>query len=204
LLAGNPCDRYDCPVFSYPKKIPHMKKLENHFEHFLFTSRWLIAPVYLALVLSLVVLLVKAGKQLWFLLSNLFTASDNEIIMGVLSLVDISLVMNLLVIIIFSGYENFVSKMEDLHGHADRPDWMGHIGFTDLKLKLIGSIVAISGVELLKTFMGVDNYTDRHMAWMIGIHLTFVVSGVLYAVMDKISHHSHSGHGNQTNQRDSH
>ncbi len=169
-----------------------MKKLETHFEHFLFTSRWLIAPVYLALVVALVILLIKVIKQLWVLASTLMSADGNEIITGVLSIVDASLIMNLLIIIIFSGYENFVSKMEDLHGHADRPDWMGHIGFTDLKLKLIGSIVAISGVELLKAFMSVDNYSDRHMGWMMGIHLTFVVSGVLYAIMDKISHSSHT------------
>lgn len=165
-----------------------MKKIENGLEHFLFTSRWLLAPVYLALVVALGVLLIKAIKQLWELVSTVMSASGDDIIIGVLSIVDISLIMNLLIIIIFSGYENFVSKMEDLHGHADRPDWMGHIGFTDLKLKLIGSIVAISGIELLKAFMGVDNYTDRHMAWMLGIHLTFVVSGVLYALMDRLSH----------------
>ena len=99
--------------------------------------------------------------------------------------------MNLLIIIIFSGYENFVSKMEDLHGHMDRPDWMGQIGFTDLKIKLIGSIVAISGIELLKGFMAVSDLTDRDLMWMVGIHLTFVVSGVLYAIMDKLSHKGH-------------
>ncbi len=166
-----------------------MKKLENQFEHFLFTSRWLLAPVYLALVLSLMVMLVKALKQVWVLLATLFTAESDDVIIGVLTVVDISLVMNLLVIIIFSGYENFVSKMEDLHGHMDRPEWMGHIGFTDLKIKLIGSIVAISGIELLKAFMNVEGLSDRHMAWMVGIHLTFVVSGVLYAVMDRLSRH---------------
>lgn len=167
-----------------------MKGIENVFERFLFTSRWLLAPVYLALVFSLLVLLYKAIKQVWLLVSTLLGATDDDIIIAVLSVVDISLIMNLLVIIIFSGYENFVSKMEDLHGHADRPDWMGHIGFTDLKLKLIGSIVAISGIELLKAFMNVDKLSDRHMAWMLVIHLTFVVSGVLYALMDRLNHAS--------------
>jgi uncharacterized protein (TIGR00645 family) len=168
-----------------------MKKVESAFEHFLFTSRWLLAPVYLALVFTLLILLVKVVKQLWELTSTIMTASGNDVIIGVLSIVDISLIMNLLIIIIFSGYENFVSKMEDLHGHADRPDWMGHIGFTDLKLKLIGSIIAISGIELLKVFMNVDAVSDRHMAWTLGIHLAFVVSGVLYALTDKLSHGSH-------------
>ena len=166
-----------------------MNKFENAFEHFLFTSRWLVAPVYLALVVALILMMIKALKQTWILGATIMTADGNDIITGVLSIVDVSLIMNLLIIIIFSGYENFVSKMEDLHGHADRPEWMGHIGFTDLKLKLIGSIVAISGIELLKAFMNVDNVSDRHLAWMLGFHLTFVVSGVLYAIMDKINHH---------------
>ncbi|EIJ33242.1 TIGR00645 family protein [Thiothrix nivea] len=165
-----------------------MKKIENAFEHLLFNSRWLLAPVYLGLVVAMGILLFKFGKQVWLLLSKLGNATDAEIIIGVLSLVDIALVMSLLIIIILSSYENFVSKMDDLHGHQDRPEWMGHIGFSDLKIKLIGSIVAISGIELLKAFMNVDNLSDRHMAWMVGIHMTFVVSGVLYAVMDRLSH----------------
>ncbi|WGZ96230.1 MAG: TIGR00645 family protein [Candidatus Thiothrix putei] len=168
-----------------------MKYIESLFEHFLFTSRWLLAPVYLALVAALVVLLFKAVKILWGLAAGIMTATDDDIIIGVLSLVDISLIMNLLIIIIFSGYETFVSKMEDLHGHADRPDWMGHIGFSDLKLKLIGSIVAISGIDLLKSFMALGSPhapSTEEMAWMVGIHLTFVVSGVLYALTDRLSH----------------
>lgn len=165
-----------------------MKKIENAFEHVLFGSRWLLAPVYLGLVLALGILLFKFGKQVWLLVGKLGAATDADIIIGVLSLVDITLVMSLLIIIILSGYENFVSKMDDLHGHEDRPEWMGHIGFSDLKIKLIGSIVAISGIELLKAFMNVDNLSDRNMGWMVGIHMTFVVSGVLYAVMDKLSH----------------
>lgn len=166
-----------------------MKQLERGFEHVLFSSRWILAPVYLGLIVALGIMLVKFSKQLWTLLVNLPDASEANIIIGVLSLVDVSLIMNLMVIIIFSGYENFVSKMEDLHDHDDRPESMGHIGFTDLKIKLIGSIVAISGVELLKAFMKVDDVSDRHLGWMVGIHLTFVLSGVLYAIMDKLNHH---------------
>jgi uncharacterized protein (TIGR00645 family) len=163
-----------------------MKRIESTFEHLLFGSRWLMAPIYFGLVLALVVLLVKFGKEVWHLLARILTATGAEMIIGVLSLVDISLIMSLLIIIMFSGYENFISKMEDLHSHADRPEWMGHIGFSDLKIKLIGSIVAISGIELLKAFMNVGNLPDRDLAWMVGIHLTFVFSGVLYAVMDRV------------------
>ncbi|QGT77921.1 TIGR00645 family protein [Guyparkeria halophila] len=164
---------------------------EHYFEHFLFGSRWILAPVYLGLVLAMLLLLVKFATELWHLGSHAFTLEESEIIIGVLTLVDVALIMNLLIIIIFSGYENFVSKMDDLHSHHDRPEWMGHIGFTDLKIKVIGSIVAISGIELLKSFMNVENLSDRDMAWMVGIHLTFVVSGVLYAVMDRLQGKGH-------------
>lgn len=168
-----------------------MKKIETTFEHALFASRWLMAPVYFGLVLALLVLLVKFGKEVLHLFQNVMTASGSEVIIGVLSLVDVALIMSLLVIIMFSGYENFVSKMEDLRTHTDRPEWMGHIGFSDLKIKLIGSIVAISGIELLKAFMNVGNLSDRHLAWMVGIHLTFVVSGLLYAAMDRLQGKGH-------------
>ncbi|MDR2689239.1 MAG: TIGR00645 family protein [Azoarcus sp.] len=164
-----------------------MKKLETRFEHLLFSSRWLMAPVYFGLVLAMLALLVKFGKEIVSLFSNLMTASSGTLITGVLSLVDVALIMNLLIIIMLSGYENFVSKMEDLHEHEDRPDWMGKIGFADLKIKLIGSMVAISGIELLKAFMIVDNLEDRHLKWMLCIHVTFLVSGIAYALMDRLS-----------------
>jgi len=138
-----------------------MKRIETAFEHLLFSSRWLMAPVYFGLVLAMVVLLIKFTKEVFHIFSEIMTATGGELITGVLSLVDIALIMNLLIIIMFSGYENFVSKMEDLHSHRDRPDWMGHIGFSDLKIKLIGSIVAISGIELLKGFMNVAKLEDR-------------------------------------------
>lgn len=168
-----------------------MKRLERSLEHILFSSRWLMGPVYLGLVLALVVLLVKFGKEVWLLFAHIMSATGGELIIGVLSLVDIALIMNLLVIIMFSGYENFVSKMEDLRTHQDRPDWMGHIGFSDLKLKLIGSIVAISGIELLKAFMNVHNLSDRQLGWMVGIHVTFLFSGLFYAGMDRIAGKGH-------------
>ncbi|MFA5597109.1 MAG: YqhA family protein, partial [Pusillimonas sp.] len=137
------------------------------------------------------VLLVKFAKEIWVLFADIMTATGGQLIIGVLSLVDIALIMNLLIIIMFSGYENFVSKMDDLHSHQDRPEWMGHIGFSDLKLKLIGSIVAISGIELLKAFMNVDNLSDRHLAWMVGIHVTFLFSGLFYAGMDRLADKGH-------------
>ncbi len=166
-----------------------MKRVETFFEGLLFASRWLMAPVYFGLVIAMLILLFKFGKELLELALSLSEATSGNIITGVLTLVDVALIMNLLIIIIFSGYENFVSKM-DLGNHEDRPEWMGHIGFSDLKIKVIGSIVAISGIELLKAFMNVDQYTDKQLAWLIGLHVTFVFSGVMYALMDRLGHSS--------------
>ncbi|MHB1228737.1 MAG: TIGR00645 family protein [Halothiobacillus sp.] len=168
-----------------------VKHLESGFEHFLFASRWLMAPIYLGLVVAMGVLLMKFGKEVWHLVSHFSSMDEGQIIVGVLTLVDVSLLMNLLIIIMFSGYENFVSKMDDLHSHADRPDWMGSIGFSDLKIKLIGSMVAISGIELLKAFMNVDTLSDRHLMWLVGIHITFLLSGLVFAIMDKLQSGQH-------------
>jgi uncharacterized protein (TIGR00645 family) len=111
--------------------------------------------------------------------------------LSILALVDITLVANLLIMVIFSGYENFVSKI-DVGDHVDRPDWMGKVDYSGLKLKLIGSIVAISAIDLLKAFMhqaspGVEHLDNTQMAWMVGIHMAFIISGVLFALMDKIA-----------------
>jgi len=102
--------------------------------------------------------------------------------------VDIVLLANLLIIIIFAGYENFVSKI-DTEDHEDRPDWMGHVDFGDLKMKLVASIIAISGIELLRAFFNVESFEDRQMAWKLGVHVTFVFTGLIFAIMDKLGEH---------------
>jgi uncharacterized protein (TIGR00645 family) len=96
--------------------------------------------------------------------------------------------------IVFSGYENFVSKIDTVEGHVDRPEWMGKIDYSALKIKVLGSIVAISSIDLLKAFFSIHTMDKNDVAWMVGIHLTFVVSGVLFAVMEKVSHSSHTPH----------
>jgi uncharacterized protein (TIGR00645 family) len=168
-----------------------MKQVELALEHFMFASRWLLVPFYIGLVASVALLLVKFSKAFIALVPVIFAGDNNAALLGILTLVDITLVANLLLIIIFAGYENFVSKI-DTGDNEDRPDWMGHVGFSDLKLKLIGSIVAISGIELLKYFINVKemlaqpNGNDQ-LAWLVGIHLTLVFSGVMFALMDRIS-----------------
>jgi len=161
-----------------------MQAIENFLERLMFASRWLLAPLYLGLVGAIVVLLWYFGVEFLHLISIL-RHGGGSVVVGVLSLVDLVLVANLLIIIIFAGYENFVSKI-DTGDHEDRPDWMGHVDFADLKMKLIGSIIAISGIELLKAFVSVGSLTNEQLAWKVGIHVTFVFSGLMFAVMDRL------------------
>lgn len=168
-----------------------MKSLEQKLERLMFNSRWLLAPFYVGLILGIVILLVKFVKEFVILVPQVFSADGSDIIIGILTLIDVVMIANLLIIIVFAGYENFVSKI-NTGDNEDRPSWMGHVGFADLKMKLIGSIVAISGIELLKAFMHVGTYTNEQLAWKVGIHMTFVVSGVLFAVMDKLGGKHHA------------
>lgn len=165
--------------------------MEQFFENMIFRSRWVLAPMYLGLVGGLLVLLVKFGQEFLHIIMHVHEIAEREAVLSILALVDITLVANLLIMVIFSGYENFVSKI-DVEGHVDKPDWMGKVDYSGLKLKLIGSIVAISAIDLLKAFMhistpGVEHLSDSQMAWMVGIHFTLIVSGVLFALMDRIA-----------------
>lgn len=162
------------------------KKIEHLLEKGLFCSRWLMAPIYVGLVGALIILLVGFTRELFHFVMHAMTLSQTDIVLGVLSLIDLSLSGNLLLIVIFSGYENFVSKI-DTQDHEDQPEWKGSVDFSTLKLKLIASIVAISGIHLLKVFMDVNKATEQQIKWMVIIHLIFVVSGVLLASMDKIA-----------------
>ena len=162
-----------------------MQRIERSLERFIFGSRWLLAPFYVGLVGAIMILLFKFAKEFLSLIGVAMGEGGSALIVGVLSLVDIALVANLLLIIIFAGYENFVSKI-DTAEHEDRPEWMGHVDFSDLKIKVIGSIVAISGIELLKAFVNVGVMPHEDIAWKVGIHMTFVVSGVMFALMDRL------------------
>lgn len=170
-----------------------MKKIDLFLESVIFRSRWILAPFFLGLILAIVALLVKFAKELFHLVFNVYEFTGDQTIISILTLVDTTLIASLLLIIIFSGYENFVSKIA-FGEHEDRPVWMGKVGFSDLKLKLIGAIVAISAVELLKAFINVQKLSNEDLAWKVGVHLTFVVSGVLFALTDlivdkKVHHH---------------
>ena len=166
--------------------------VETRFEQLLFLSRWLMAPMYLGLVVTLGMLLVVFMRDLWKYALGVMTMSAEQIILVALTLIDPTLAANLLLIVIFSGYENFVSKL-DIDDGGDRPDWMGTVDFSGLKMKLIASIVAISGIHLLKRFMEIGDsvaeakFGETELYWFVVIHLTFVASGVLLAAMDWLS-----------------
>lgn len=166
-----------------------MKKpvLETWLERGLFASRWLMAPFYVGLVIALAAMIVVFFQELFHELPHLLEMKPEDAIMLSLSLIDLSLAANLLVIVILSGYENFVSKI-DTASHEDRPDWMGTVDFSGLKMKLIASIVAISAIALLKAFLKLTEpavaLDQPRLLWLVVVHLSFVVSGVLLAVMD--------------------
>jgi uncharacterized protein (TIGR00645 family) len=143
-------------------------------ETVIFNSRWLLTPFYFGLVISLLVLLLKFLRILYEFVIHAWGASESDIILGVLSLIDVTLTANLVVIVVFSGYENFVSRI-DPSGHPDWPEWMTHIDFSGLKQKVLASIVAISAVQVLKAFMNLDaNLNTERLAWLVGIHVVFV------------------------------
>ena len=166
--------------------------IETKFERGLYASRWLMAPMYLGLIVALAMLVVVFGKELFYYAPKILEMKAEDVILVVLTLIDLSLAGNLLLIVLFSGYENFVSKL-DIADTTDRPPWMGSVDFSGLKMKLIASIVAISGIHLLKRFMEIGEvnaetpFNEPQLYWLVVIHLTFVISGVLLALMDWLS-----------------
>lgn len=164
--------------------------VERLIERVIFGSRWLLAPFFLILVLALCGLLLKTLQHVYEFALHFKDETESGVILNTLSVVDLTLTGSLLVIVIFSGYENFVSRIA-ASDHPDWPEWMAAIDFTGLKLKLMSSIVAISGIQLLRAFMNMGAISDRDLMWTVGIHLTFVASSLLLALTDRMSGGKH-------------
>ena len=163
-----------------------MPRIEKLIETIIFQSRWILAPFYLGLALSLLLLLAHFGKELFDFVLKIPRAHEQDVILGVLSLIDVTFTANLVVIVIFSGYENFVSKIDTTD--RDRPEWMTKVDFGGLKQKLMTSIVAISAVQVLRAFMNIDQTPDNNrLAWLVGIHVTFVFSMLIVVLADRLS-----------------
>ncbi len=155
------------------------------FEKLLFASRWLLAPFYLALVVALLALLAKVGVHLYDLLTHFLALNEDQVLLSALGVVDLTLSGSLIVIVILSGYVNFIAPV-DIELHQDWPRWFAKIDFSELKLKLMASIVAITAIKLLEGYMNVDSVSDRDLAWQAGVHIAFVVSALLLALAERI------------------
>ena len=164
-----------------------MKTFERALETGIFASRWLLAPFYVGLIVCLALLLLHFVIELAHFIPRVAGADSADVTLAVLGLVDITFTANLILIVIFSGYENFVSKIDT--AEHDRPDWMTKVDFGGLKQKLITSIVAISAIQVLKAFMNLDKYSGdpTKLGWLVAIHVVFVGSMLVLAISDRVS-----------------
>jgi len=169
------------------KKNGFLSKVEETLEVSMFASRWFMAPVYVVLSISLAVIMLKVVQEFTSNIPTFFSMNIKDLLLFVLHIIDMALIGNLVLMILFAGYENFVSKIGAARNSEDKPAWMGKVDFSGLKLKLVASIVAISGINLLEAFMSLEAHSDRDIRWQIIIHLVFVASGVMLALMDFIA-----------------
>ena len=164
--------------------------LEKIIEKSLFASRWLLAPIYLGLSLAVLALGIKFFQEVIHIFAIIWTMKESDLVLTILSLIDMTLVGSLIVMVMFSGYENFVSHI-DVDQSKDKLDWLSQLDANTLKLKVAASIVAISSIHLLKVFMEVDQHENSKLMWYTIIHMTFVISALILAVLDKIAFSSH-------------
>lgn len=162
--------------------------LEVFFEKMMYASRWLLAPMYLALSIALFAISVKFFQELWHVVPYLLQVDESELILKILALIDLTLVANLTVIVMFSGYENFVSQL-DISESTEKLGWLGTHDYGSLKMKVAGSIVAISSIQLLKVFMDIQHTDNEKLLWYVTLHLTLVISALLMGHLDKLSKH---------------
>jgi len=162
--------------------------MEKSLEKIMYASRWIMAPIYFGLSLALLALAIKFFQELFHVLPAVFATSETELILKVLTLIDLSLVGSLLVMVMFSGYENFVSQM-NLCESSEKLEWLGTHDYGSLKLKVASSVVAISSIQLLKIFMDIQTTDNSKLLWYVLIHLTLVISALLMGYLEKLSKH---------------
>ncbi|HHF9034646.1 TPA: TIGR00645 family protein [Klebsiella pneumoniae] len=164
--------------------------MERFLENAMYASRWLLAPVYFGLSLGLIALTIKFFQEIFHRLPHIFSVSESDMILTLLSLVDMTLVGGLLVMVMFSGYENFVSQL-DINEGKEKLSWLGKMDATSLKNKVAASIVAISSIHLLRVFMDAKNVPDNKLMWYVIIHLTFVLSAFVMGYLDRLTKVKH-------------
>ena len=164
--------------------------MERFLENAMYASRWLLAPVYFGLSLGLIALSIKFFQEIFHILPHIFSVGESELILTLLSLVDMTLVGGLLVMVMFSGYENFVSQL-DINEGKEKLSWLVKMDATSLKNKVAASIVAISSIHLLRVFMDAKNVPDNKLMWYVIIHLTFVLSAFVMGYLDRLTKGKH-------------
>ncbi|HZX51363.1 TIGR00645 family protein [Pseudomonas sp. XK-1] len=165
--------------------------MERFIENAMYASRWLLAPIYFGLSLALLALALKFFQEVFHILPNVFALAEADLILVLLSLIDMALVGGLLVMVMISGYENFVSQLDIKEG-TEKLSWLGKMDSSSLKMKVAASIVAISSIHLLKVFMNAQNIPDSKLMWYVIIHMAFVLSAFAMGYLDKLTKHEPS------------
>jgi uncharacterized protein (TIGR00645 family) len=171
-----------------PEEIQPVATRNKLLSSILFGSRWLQVPLYLGLIGAQLVYVVHFMVELEHLVVGTFTLTEEAIMLIVLGLIDVVMISNLLIMVIVGGYETFVSRL-NLEGHPDEPEWLSHVNANVLKVKLATAIIGISSIHLLKTFINAPNLTDKVLMWQTLIHITFVLSAISIAYIDKLMPH---------------
>lgn len=162
--------------------------MERFIENAMYASRWLLAPIYFGLSLGLLALALKFFQEVFHILPSVFSMAEADLILVILSLIDMALVGGLLVMVMISGYENFVSQLDIAEG-TEKLSWLGKMDSSSLKMIVAASIVAISSIHLLKIFMNAQNIDDSKLMWYVIIHMAFVVSAFAMGYLDKLTKH---------------
>ncbi len=163
-----------------------MKHIEHYIENIILASRWLLVVFYLGLTVALALYCVSFMRKLWEYFSKVMVLEETDAILKILSLIDASLVASLVVMVIISGYENFVSQFDNVEEKSAELTWLGKIDAGSLKIKVASTIVAISSIHLLQIFLNANQYTNDKMMWLTIIHMAFVISALLLAYIDKV------------------
>jgi uncharacterized protein (TIGR00645 family) len=164
----------------------HMKQIEHFIENIILASRWLLVVFYLGLTLALGLYAISFLRKLWEYADKVMVLEETDAILKILSLIDASLVASLVVMVIISGYENFVSRFDGAEAKGAEIAWLGKIDANSLKIKVASTIVAISSIHLLQVFLNADKYSDSKLMWLTIIHMAFVFSALLLAYIDKV------------------
>ena len=170
--------------------------MESLFEKLFYSARWILAPLFLGLSLALLALALKFFQEVWHVLPHVFELSESDLILSLLSMVDMGLVGGLIVMVMYSSYENFVSRLDLDEKDSERLGWLGKMDAGSLKNKVAASIVAISSIHLLRIFMNISTIENDKLLWDVSVHLTFVLSALVMCWIDLLTRkaHQHDGH----------